>query len=824
MKRRFQRIREIRSLPSISLRILTLAVLMLAGLGVLAAKLWKEQIVNGEKWRKRIRGSSTVTVRIPSVRGDILDRNGWPLVDNQASYGVDFYFPQMVDAMKDAVNERNLAKKREAHLAGRKLSKDELEELPLIETEVTRDGMRKKVKVADIVSIINSEVQPRLDALGLTENDPAVNINYDSKDLETHYRSREHVPFTFLQNVKFDTVAKICENDLGLPGVEVCVRPVRRYIYGAFACHLLGFVGGPEDEIKEPDYFKADGTKTFDYYKSDIVGRGSLEKFCDKWLRGKAGMRILERSARGKIGGEKERIEPIPGNNVYLTLDARIQMIAEKTLREAGVGRAAAVVVDPNNGDVLAMASAPSYDANMFASITDAQLHDLKEDKTTPLLSRCFNCYPPGSTYKEVTALAILRSGISPYKKWNCTGGATYGKRRMKCTGSHGPLDMWGAIKKSCNSYFYQISNSMGESPRDGFANIEAVGEALGLGMTSGLPISGEDPGVLPGPKYYTAKGLISEIDSSGQLANTAIGQGKVIASPLQIAMVTATMANGGKCYAPRLVSRVVDNHKNDLRDENGNLVVPVEPRLRANLLDIGLKASDIEVVRRGMWEVVNGEGGTGRRAKIPGVEVAGKTGTAQASRIGEKDENGKPKIEKDYRVWFTSFAPYKDPKYAICVMVESGGDKATGGKVAAPIATKIMRESLALIALDQKDEADRKFRPNFLNAVAGNFTAVSEVSVSEDGSLNKIVAAAFEDHPPGTPRADEDDRMEHAEDAPIEARKKVDANIAARKAADARGTMKKPSNSTRQPTWFERTFLGKKPTAPPAGQSPRPR
>jgi hypothetical protein len=125
---------------------------------------------------------------------------------------------------------------------------------------------------------------------------------------------------------------------------------------------------------------------------------------------------------------------------------------------------------------------------------------------------------------------------------------------------------------------------------------------------------------------------------------------------------------------------------------------------------------------------------------------------------------------------------------------------------------------------LDQKDEADRKFRPNFLNAVAGNFTAVSEVSVSEDGSLNKIVAAAFEDHPPGTPRADDDDRMEHAEDAPIEARKKVDANIAARKDADARGTMKKPSNSNRQPTWFERTFLGKKPTAPPAGQSPRPR
>ena len=819
MKDRFQRIKEIRNLPSTLLRIIFLALLMFTAMGALAAKLWHEQMTNSETWRKRIKTSSKVTVRIPSVRGDILDRNGFVLAENQQSYGVDFYFPQMVEAMKDTVKERNLEKIAEAQKAGRRVAKDELDALPLREEELTRDGMRAKVKIPDIVSIINTEVKPKLDALGLSEDDPAANLDYHSVDLEKHYLAREHVPFTFLENVKFSTVARISENDVGLPGVEVCVRPMRRYLYGAFGCHMLGYVGRPEDESKEPDYFQANGTKTFDYYKSDIVGRASIEKHCDEWLRGKPGKRVLERSAKGKIGAEIERIQPTPGNKVYLTIDARIQMIAEQTLREAGVGRAAVVVVDPNNGDILAMACVPSYDPNTFVE----QLKAMDEDKTDPLLPRYVQSYPPGSTYKQVTALAILRSGISPYRSWNCTGGVKYGKF-MRCTGSHGPRDLTGAIMKSCNSYFYLMSNSIGGNgnAKDGFTHIEAVGQALGLGMKSDLPIDGEDPGVLPGPKYFTTSGLQSDMDSSGQLANTSIGQGKVEVSPLQMAMITATVANGGKSYYPRLVSRIVDSKDNDVRKDNGELVSPIEPRLRANLLDLGLKASDIEVVRRGMLKVVSDPGGTGQRAKIKGIEVAGKTGTAQAYRQEKTiDENGKPKIEKmdDYRVWFTEFAPYKDPKYAICVMVESGGNKASGGRVAAPIATKILRESLALIAFDQKNEGDEKFRPAFLNAVAGSFATVNEVKVADDGSLTKLVADAFKDQPPGAPRADDDEHMERDENAPVDRRKRTAVNVAAKKAADARGKMQPSVKQVRQPTWFERAILGRKPISPTTEQ-----
>ena len=825
MKDRFQRIREIRNLPSTSLRIIFLALLMLSAMGALAAKLWHEQVTDSRKWRDKIKTSSKVSVRIPSIRGDILDRNGWVLAENQASYGVDFYFPQMVESMKDTVKERNHEKIAEAQKAGRRVAKDELSELPLREEELTRDGMRKKVKIPDIVSIINTEVKPKLDALGLSEDDPAASLEYHSEDLEKHYLAREHVPYTFLENVKFSTVARISENDVGLPGVEVCIRPMRRYLYGAFGCHMLGYVGRPEDESKELDYYvqangEKTGEKTFDYYKSDIVGRASIEKYCDEWLRGKPGKRVLERSAKGKIGAEIERIQPTPGNNVYLTIDARIQMIAEQTLREAGVGRAAVVVVDPNNGDILAMACVPSYDPNTFVE----QLSAMNEDKTDPLLPRYVQCYPPGSTYKQVTALAILRSGISPNKSLTCTGGVRYGGRFMKCTSSHGSRDLSGAIMKSCNSYFYQMSNLIGGngSPKDGFEQIEAIGQALGLGMISKLPITGEDPGVLPGPKYFTAKGLLSDLNSNGQLANTSIGQGKVEVSPLQMAMITATVANGGKSYYPRLVSRVVDNDRNDVRDENGELVVPIEPRLRANLLEMGLKASDIEIVRRGMWKVVNDPGGTGQRAKIKGVEVAGKTGTAQAYRLEKTvDENGKTKAEKkdDYRVWFTEFAPYKDPKYAICVMVESGGTKARGGSVAAPIATKIMRESLALIAFDKKDEGDAKFSPAFLNAVAGSFTTINEVKVSDDGSLTKIVADAFKEPPPGAPRADDDEHIERDENAPVDRRKRTEANVAAKKAADARGSMQPAAKPVRQPTWFERAILGRKPISPTTEQ-----
>lgn len=747
--------------PWISVRVLLIAVFMLACFGVLGAKLYVEQVLRHNNWSARVRKSSNVTVRLPGVRGEILDRNGMVLVGNRTSYGVDFYLPQIVQGYREQHNNR----------------------VPLVAYRTKIDEMPKDVEVADVVQILNSSVIPRLSVLDAARDYPAT-------QLDKHYRTNSEVPYSYLDDVDFETVARISEHDAALPGVEVVQRPVRWYIYGSLAAHVLGYVGGIEDIQKEPDI------SSFTYYQPDIVGRANVELYMDKFLRGKPGKRVLERTPKGKVGAEIERVLPTPGNDVYLTLDARIQMIVENTLREAEIGRGAAVVVNPSNGDILAMANVPNYDPNIFIpEISPEEMKVLDDDETDPLLNRCIQGYLPGSTYKVVTAFAGLRSGLPADKAYNCPGGIVYGTRRMKCWiaeqgTAHGSLQLSDAIKRSCNCYFFLQGNQAG------LDHIEAVGEALGLGQKSGLPISGETAGILPGPKWLTAHGKEKLAESSGQIANTSIGQGMVLASPLQMAMVCSTVANGGISYYPRLVHRVVDTEKRDILGPDGRPVIPIEPRVRSDLRTLGLTAEEIEVVRRGMWKVVNEQGGTGGKARIKGVEVAGKTGTAQFKRkVGNE-------LVKDNRVWFMSFAPYKQPKYVVVVMVE--GAK-SGGGVAAPIATKIMRGALAL-------EAGAEPTVAALTPVAGNFENIEQVTLSEDGKLSRMVAAAFQ----GTDQRPGDDEVStQNDDAPVESRVGSAIRPVVRASADERGRVVQP-RAPKKPNIFQRLFGPKPPKSAP--------
>ena len=742
--------------PWISIRVLVIALFMLACFGALGARLYMEQVVHTKGWSARVQKSSNVSVRIPSVRGEIRDRNGITLVANKTSYGVDFYLPEIV---------KNY---REKH--GQKV--------PHIEYRANIDEMPKDVQSADVVQILNTSVIPQLSKIEIARD-------YNAGQLDRHYRTNAEVPFAYLDDVSFDTVARLSANDADIPGVDVALRPVRQYIYGAFASHILGYVGAPEDINKEPDI------KDFNYYQPDVVGRASVEKFCDSFLRGKPGRRILERTPKGKIGAELDRIPPVPGNHVYLTLDARIQMIVENTLRETGLSRAACVVVDPNNGDVLAMASVPNYDPNIFIPKISAEDQDiLYKDPTKPGVNRCVLGCLPGSTFKAVTALSALHFGLPASKTFNCAGSISYGGRPMKCWigqqgGQHGVLDMAGALKNSCNCYFFQLANSMvnaaNHDEKVGLQQIELVGDALGLGQRSGLPVSGEEPGILPGPRYLNARGKAAMIQSSGNIANTSIGQGMVEASPLQMAMVCSTVANGGISYQPRLVHRVVDENGDDVRGEDGQLVVPLEPHIRANLRDLGIPPEKVEVVRRGMWKVVNEQGGTGAKARIKGVEVAGKTGTAQFKRLVGKDSQGRDILEKDNRVWFMCFAPYKQPKYVVVIMIE--GAK-SGGGVAAPVATKIMREALAL-------DAGLEPKVAWVKKVDGKFEQINEMTIKDDGSVTKVVAAAFggTDQRPG-----EEASTQSEEDIPIETRKNKAMHADVRPAADERGRVVPPT------------------------------
>ncbi|MFM8364706.1 MAG: penicillin-binding transpeptidase domain-containing protein, partial [Verrucomicrobiota bacterium] len=480
----------------------------------LAVRLWDVQITRGAEFARKVSTGSQVTVRIPAVRGEILDRNGVKLVENRASFEVDFYLPDMVRAYKES--------------RGR---------VPMTTYRGRVHNMPRDLKEADVVRIVSETVIPRLEELGVAKD-------YNSKALQIHYRTNREVPYNYRQDLSFEEMALFSEKNLGLAGVNVGVKPVRWYVYGALAPHLLGYVGPPKELDKLPDL------RDFNFYEPDVEGKAQLELYLDRHLKGKAGARILRRNAKGVIEGETGRREPVQGNNVHLTLDAKIQYIVEKALR--AVGRGAAVVVDPRNGDILAMASVPSYDPNIFIpSITASKWSEINKDATNPLVNRAISAYAPGSTYKIPIALAGLRAGIGE-KSFGCAGGVQYGDKYMRCwiaekNRTHGSLSLEDAVKVSCNAFFYQFGNAAG------IEQIVAMGNLLGLGQKSGLPLSGESPGVLPGPEWLSGVNPRARW-SNGLTANTAIGQGDVLASPLQMAMVTAAVANGGTVYYPRLV------------------------------------------------------------------------------------------------------------------------------------------------------------------------------------------------------------------------------------------------------------------------------
>src|SRR5881398_3354017 len=624
------------------LRIQFVGLLMILGMAALGLRLWWIQVAHGAEWTAQIRGSSQATVRIPSVRGEIKDHNGLTLVQNRASYEVDFYLPEMVKGYRERFGPP-----------------------PLAEHRAIISGMPKDVKEPDIIKIVNDGIVPRLNDLDLARD-------YNAGQLQRHYRNDTEVPYSYIKDIDFPTMAKFSEHDVGLPGVDIAIKPVRSYVYGALASHILGYVGAPDDTNQEE-------ARKFTFYQGDVEGKSNIERSMDEYLRGKPGIRYLRRNAKGTIDGVLKEDPPKQGANVFLTLDARIQAIAEEALR--AVGRGAAVVVDPNNGNVLAMASVPSFDPNTFIpSIKAKDWKALQKDEADPLVNRAISTFPPGSTFKIVTSLAGLRRKLST-ARFNCSGGVTYGEHYFHCWiaekgGAHGTLGLTDAIKVSCDSFFYQFGNAAGIDA------IDQTGNALGLGKETGIHLTGEQPGIMPGPEWMAIH-YPRERWSQAYTANVSIGQGYVLASPLQMAMAYATVANGGVSYYPRLVSKVLNQDGSIAIDENGKPVVPAEPKIDSDLRQ-DFSPDQIELVRRGLWKVVNEDGGTGGRARLKGVEVAGKTGTAQAMLNGKKDTIA----------WFCCFAPFDHPQYVVVAMVQGGEH---GGSVAGPIATRILERTFGM-------------------------------------------------------------------------------------------------------------------------------
>ena len=461
------------------------------------------------------------------------------------------------------------------------------------------------------------------------------------------------LPVRVRRGLSMDDVARVEEWKLELPGIIVEVEPQRAYPNSRFAAHLLGYVREANDEQ----------LKQGRYRRGDMVGQSGLERLLDEFLRGKDGGERIEVDAMGRQMRLIQSTEPHPGAQVVTTIDRRVQEAAERAME----GHAGAVVVmDPRNGDVLAMVSTPAFEIDRFTGTIDrnAWLRVI-QDPEHPLLNRTIQSqYAPGSVFKVVVAAAGLQEGtLAPTDRTNCTGDFHLGEwtfKDWKAEG-HGSVDLLGAIRESCNVFFYEKGLKIGG------AAIAKYASAFGLGAATRIDLPGEKLGLIPRPRLRRDKRVGGW--HAGETVNMSIGQGAVLVTPMQVARFMSAVANGGVLWKPRLVQRIERPDKGVVWSDGGSVTGHVE-----------LSPMVWAFLRRSLWSVVN-ENGTGAGARIAGLDVAGKTGTAQMIAKSRADRG------QDH-AWFASFAPVSEPEAVVIVLVERGGK---GGQVAAPIARKIL-------------------------------------------------------------------------------------------------------------------------------------
>ncbi|MBI4611716.1 MAG: penicillin-binding protein 2 [Candidatus Rokubacteria bacterium] len=462
------------------------------------------------------------------------------------------------------------------------------------------------------------------------------------------------MPVRVRRGLTLEEVTRVEEWRLELPGVVVEVEPQRAYPTSRFAAHLLGYVREVSDEQLRQGRYR----------RGDMAGQSGLERLLDEYLRGRDGGERIEVDALGRPVQVLRRQEPVPGAHVVTTVDRRIQEVLERAM---GDRAGAAVVMDPRTGDILAMTSGPAFDLDQFTGPLgrEAWLR-LVRDPQAPLLNRAFQGqYAPGSLFKVVVTAAGLQEGsLTPMDRVYCNGEFHLGDRVFKDwkEGGHGWVDLHRGLVQSCNIFFYHAGLKVGMEA------ITRYARAFGLGGLTGIVLPGEKPGMVP--FLDLRRGRRSRAAQSGDLVNLSIGQGQLLVTPLQVARMMAAVANGGILWKPRVVQRV--------ERADGRLL-----HTEANEMNGYVELAPVvwEFLRFALWGVVN-EGGTGAAARLPGVEIAGKTGTAQTTA---RSETGRG---PDH-AWFAAYAPAGDPQVVVALVVERGG---MGGRVAAPIARKIFQ------------------------------------------------------------------------------------------------------------------------------------
>jgi penicillin-binding protein 2 len=631
-----------------------LAVAVLTGLLVLLAGLWWVQVVSSKDYQANLETQSFRTVRIPAVRGRIIDRNGFTLAENRPTYNVALYLEELhkpfeAAASNQIVQARSALKRQmeeQQKKLHRKLTKEERKRFVLSSKD--RAVIRQAARY-EVASNVVTQVSQRLrQALWLNPT-----------NFERHFETRLALPFPVLANVTPAQIALFEEQTGGQPGVDLEIQSTRWYPYGTSAAHVLGHLKRDDESKEGEDAF-------FSFRLPDYRGVVGIEYGFDKELRGMAGAKSVLVNNAGYRQTENVWSPAEAGRNVVLTIDLRIQQAAEQALQRpfGAATRGAVVVMDVHTGDILAMASSPTYNPNSFLPSLSHQ--DAQRMTQTGSEKNCatYENYQPGSIFKTVVGLACLEAGLDPEATIENPGYIDVGRKPFHDLAAPGSYNFHRALKMSSNTYF--IYNGLHVA---GISNIVRLTQRLHLGERTGLPTLQETPGIFPSLKKVGASSW-----HDGDTANICIGQGPMAVTPIQMAVLASALANGGHVLWPRLVDRI----------ESADPTAPAPPvvfpsgRVRDEL---GVRASHFQIVQKAMLADVE-EDGTGNQARVEGMGICGKTGTAQ-----EKNSENQIIGEK---TWFLSFAPYEQPRYAVVVMVEMPPRRGSGGGTCGPIARQI--------------------------------------------------------------------------------------------------------------------------------------
>ncbi|MCP3941704.1 MAG: penicillin-binding protein 2 [Desulfobacteraceae bacterium] len=475
---------------------------------------------------------------------------------------------------------------------------------------------------------------------------------------------------TLKRDISRDQLAIVEAHKFDLPGIHIDIEPTRHYVYEKLAAHLLGYLGQINRRELESGSFP--NVKT-----GDSIGRYGVEKSFESYLHGKGGGRQVEVDAKGRVVKVLKTVPPRSGNDLHLTLDLELQKTAEKLL---GNHDGAVVAIDPSNGDVLVMASAPSFDQNDFiGGISSKKWKVLMADPGRPMNNKAIQAeYPPASTYKIVTAIAALEEKVIDGRStFFCPGYYQFGNRRYQCWNryGHGEINVVDALAQSCDVFFYQAGEKVGVDTLAQYAT------GCGLGRLTGIRLDHERRGLIPTAAWK--KKRYHESWQAGETLSISIGQGFDLVTPLQMAVFIAAVGNSGTLYRPRIVKSI--------EDSDGNIIKSIEPEIIGGL---PVSKKNLALVQKGLLKTVEGRRGTGRQIRIKGIDIAGKTGTAQvySRKAGEKFDNTNLGRSLRDHAWFVCYAPAQAPKIAISVIIEHGEH---GASVSAPIARALIKQYL---------------------------------------------------------------------------------------------------------------------------------